>query len=423
MSRSFPAAVGAMVLLLLLAAIVHTVAVLGGIPLPSDVLKSTASEPVAVPWEPMVGLWAGDAWHDSRPAAVAIGSGDGVVPQVTQAYGGDRWRPMSASHHAGIGRIDGDSLVVPFSGDLEARYRPLPDGRLFGRLEHHRQRNEVSYVIFERLPAESQARAAELSRTGRRPWRMVDIPMKDPDSGRSIALKATWYPPAVSGRAPLLLMTHGDVTPGYENLVLRYGELARLFASRGWSVLQVMRRGTGGSGGTLLPEFRPEGPPTVAYGDRRMAADIADLDAVLADAQGWANVDPARILLGGFSRGGLVALEYLAVHPNAAIGAINVSGGIWCEDVERAELQGRYTGDRLATAGATIRKPTWWLYGDNDHCQSVALTRQRFEGYRAAGGTGELHIYAGVPRDGHDLINRPNLWEADMLAILQSLLH
>jgi len=422
MRRSFPVAVAVMVLLLL-AAIVQTVTALGDVRLPPDVLRSAPSTSVTGPLGRMAGIWAGDAWQDSRPAALAIGSDDGVVPHVTQAYGGDHWRPMSASYHTDIGRIDGDWLVVPWSDHLEARYRLLPDGRLFGRLERHRAPNEVHYVVFERLPAESQARAAALTRTDSRPWRMVDIPMTDPDSGKPITLKATWYRPAVPGRAPLLLMTHGDVTPGYENLVLRYGELARLFVSQGWSVLQVMRRGTGGSGGTLLPEFRPEGPPTVAYGDRRMAADIADLDAVLADAPGWPDVDPARILLGGFSRGGLIALEYLAVRPDAAIGAINFSGGIWCEDVERAELQGSYTGDRLAAAGATIRKPTWWFYADNDHCQSTALIRQRFDGYRAAGGTGGLRIYSGVPRDGHDLINRPVLWEADLLAILQGLSH
>jgi pimeloyl-ACP methyl ester carboxylesterase len=260
-----------------------------------------------------------------------------------------------------------------------------------------------------------------MARTDARPWRMVDIPMIDPESGQPITLKATYYPPAVAGRAPLLLMNHGDVTPGYEQLVLRYGELARLFVSRGWAVLEIMRRGAGGSGGTLLPELRSDSPPTVAYGDRRMAADIADVDAVLADVRTWPNIDPTHILLGGFSRGGMVALEYLAARPDAAIGALNFSGSVWAESVERDAVQGRYTGDRLARAGASIRKPTLWLYADNDPYQSEAIIRRRFDGYRAAGGTGDLRIYSGIPRDGHDLVNRPAFWEAAVLDFLRRL--
>ena len=216
-------------------------------------------------------------------------------------------------------------------------------------------------------------------------------------------------------------MNHGDVTPGYERLVQRHGELARLFVSRGWAVLELMRRGTGGSGGTLLPELRAEGPPTVAYGDRRMEADIADVDAALAAVRSWPQIDSSRILLGGQSRGGLIALEYLAARPDAAIGALNFAGAGWCEDVERATLQGRYTTDRLARAGASIRKPTWWLYADTDRCSSATLIRRSFEAYSAAGGAGQLVISSGVPGDGHGLIGHAIFWERSVLDILQRL--
>lgn len=405
----------------LMAAALSIAAARGEIPMPPDALAVAESTPPAGPMGALIGVWAHDAWQESHPAAVAIASDDGVKARVVHAYDRDHWRPLVASHHTDVGRLDGDALVVRFSSHVAVRYSPLPDGRLFGRMERRGEWHDVRYVIFDRLPVDLQTRKAELARTDARPWHMVDIPMTDPDSGRPITLKATYYPPATAGRAPLLLMNHGDVTPGHEGLVLQQGELARLFVSRGWAVLEMMRRGAGGSGGTLLPEIPRNGLPTAAYGDRRMAADFADVDAALAAARTWATVDPARILLGGFSRGGMVALEYLAAHPDAAIGALNFSGSIWGEDIERDKVRKRYTGDRLARAGTGIRKPTLWLYGDNDSYQSVPIIRQRFDGYRAAGGTGELRIYSGVPHEGHDLINRPAFWEDGVLAFLRRL--
>lgn len=389
------------------------------IPLPADVdLAPTASTSSAE--SAFLGVWAHDAWSESRPAAIVVQAGaEPGTLRVTHAYDRDRWRPFPAGFHDNPGRLVDGELVSDLSPTVTARYRRLPDGRLFGRLERRGTWHDVRYVILERLPVEQ--RRAALTDTDARPWRMVDIPMTDPDTGRPIALKATYYPASVPGPAPLLLMNHGDVTPGYEYLVQRHGELARLFVSRGWAVLEMMRRGTGGSGGTLLPEFRPDGPITAAYGDQRMAADFADVDAVLAAVRTWPGIDASRILLGGQSRGGLVAIEYLAARPNAALGAINFAGGGWCERDEQAFLQGRYTLDRFARAGASIRKPTLWLYGDNDHCFSAPFIRRWFDAYRAAGGTGDLLIVSGVPGDGHGLVAHADFWERRILDMLRRL--
>jgi len=389
------------------------------IPLPADIaIAPTASTSSAE--SAFLGVWAHDAWGESRPAALVVQAGrEAGVLRVTHAYDQDRWRPFSAGDHDSSGRLVDGELVAALSPNVTARYRLLPDGRLFGRLERRGTWHDVRYVIFERVPI-APGRTA-LKNTDARPWRMVDIPMTDPASGRPITLKATYYPPAMAGPAPLLVMGHGDVTPGYEYRILRSGEVARLFVSRGWAVLEMMRRGTGGSGGTLLPEFRPDGPITAAYGDQRMAADITDVDAVLAAVRTWPGIDASRILVGGQSRGGLIAIEYLAARPNAAIGAINFAGGGWCERDEQAFLQGRYTTDRFAKAGAAIRKPTLWLYGDNDRCFSASFIRRGFDAYRTAGGTGELKIVSGVPGDGHGLVMHADFWERSILDMLRRL--
>lgn len=389
------------------------------IPLPADII--TAPTPITSSAESaFLGVWAHDAWSESRPAALVIqpGAAAGTL-RVTHAYDHDRWRPFPAGFHDSPGRLVDGELVTALSPTVTARYRLLPDGRLFGRLERRGTWHDVRYVIFERLPM--PPRRAALTDTDARPWRMVDIPMTDPDTGRPIVLKATYYPASGPGPAPVLVMGHGDVTVGYEYLVQRHGELARLFVSRGWAVVEMMRRGTGGSGGTLLPEFRRDGPITAAYGDRRIAADIADVDAVLAAVRTWPGIDANRILLGGQSRGGLVAIEYLAARPDAALGAINFAGGGWCERDEQAILQGRYTLDRFARAGASIRKPTLWLYGDNDRCFSAPFIRRWFDAYRSAGGTGDLLIVSGVPGDGHSLVAHADFWERRILDMLQRL--
>ncbi|HJQ58655.1 MAG TPA: hypothetical protein VJ890_17230 [Vineibacter sp.] len=391
------------------------------IPVPADWIEVGATASTPAPVGPFAGLWARDAWSESRPAALAIMPGAGDAARVLHAYDADRWRPFPAGQHEAAGKIEDQRLTVTLSSSVSARYRLLPDGRLFGRMERQGTWRSLRYIILENITGNGAARRAALAETTARPWKMVELPITDPDTGTGIALTATYYPAVRSGRAPLLLMTHGDVTPGSERLVARHGELARLFVSRGWAVVEVMRRGTGGSGGKLLPEFRSDGPPTAAYGDRRMAADIADIDAALAVVRGWPQIDASSILLGGQSRGGLIALEYLAARPAAVIGAVNFAGAGWCEDVERASLQGRYTGDRLAAAGARSRGPTWWFYAESDRCSSPPLVRGWFDAYRAAGGDTELLMVGGVPGDGHGLIHHPVFWEARMLDILQRL--
>ncbi|TXL76664.1 hypothetical protein FHP25_10670 [Vineibacter terrae] len=406
-----------LVMWLMLAATTATVA-RGQIPLPRDV-GTTAEPRVHDGRERYLGVWGRDAWSESRPAAVEVevdSSTGGLT--VTNGFDRDHWRPFPSGFLRSAGRIENGELVTALSPVVTGRYRLLPDGRLFARLERRGTWHEVRYAIFERLPTEPQARAAAPADTEARPWRMVDIPMTDPGTGRPITLKATFYPPVVPGPVPLLLMNHGDVTPGVESLVQRHGELARLFVSRGWAVLELMRRGAGGSGGTLLPEIRRDGPLTAEYGDRRMASDIADVDAALAAVRAWPQIDAHRILLGGQSRGGLIAIEYLAARPESALGAINFSGGAWSEADERTFLQGRYTRDRFARAGAVIRKPTLWLYGDNDRYYSAPFIQSWFDAYRAAGGDGTLRIVSGVPRNGHDLVFHPDFWESTMLDMI-----
>ncbi|MBY6067754.1 polyhydroxybutyrate depolymerase [Leisingera aquaemixtae] len=57
--------------------------------------------------------------------------------------------------------------------------------------------------------------------------------------------------------------------------------------------------------------------------------DAAFLREVLADAEARAGVDPGRVLLAGFSRGGSMVWEMACLAPDFAAGYAAVSGGFW----------------------------------------------------------------------------------------------
>ena len=75
---------------------------------------------------------------------------------------------------------------------------------------------------------------------------------------------------------------------------------------------------------------------------------VEDLDAALAfvAARPWA--DPTRLLLGGMSRGGLLAVLYPSRRAVAARGVVNFAGG-WT--VERCDGRTRFNEDTFAEGG------------------------------------------------------------------------
>ena len=128
---------------------------------------------------------------------------------------------------------------------------------------------------------------------------------------------------------------------------------------------------------------------------------VEDLDAVLAfvAAQPWA--DPARLLLGGMSRGGLLAVVYPSRRAVTARGVVSFAGG-WT--VERCEGRTRFNEDTFAEAGRTARLPMLWLYSENDRNYGPASVRAYHQGFVRAGGTATLEMFPPIGRDGHILL-------------------
>jgi pimeloyl-ACP methyl ester carboxylesterase len=115
---------------------------------------------------------------------------------------------------------------------------------------------------------------------------------------------AAWhYPPAgddAGGRAPCVVMAHGFSLTRHDGLPV----FAEALAAAGAHVLVFDHRGLGDSGGEP--------------GRFRKAEQLADWRAAVALARGWDGVDPARIILWGYSFSGGHAVTIAHEDPQVA---------------------------------------------------------------------------------------------------------
>lgn len=218
---------------------------------------------------------------------------------------------------------------------------------------------------------------------------------------RELSLEAFLYRPASTGPLPVLVFNHGSTGAGRvspsDTQNYRYPEVARFFVERGWAVLIPMRRGRGGSGGEYLERYDCDRAILTAGVERA----VEDLDAVLAfvAAQPWA--DSTRLLLGGMSRGGLLAVVYPSRRAVAARGVVSFAGG-WT--VERCDGRTRFNEETFREAGRTARLPMLWMYSENDRNYGPASVRAYHQGFVRAGGTATLEMFPPIGRDGHILL-------------------
>ena len=88
--------------------------------------------------------------------------------------------------------------------------------------------------------------------------------------------------------------------------------------------------------------------------------------------QPWA--DPARMLVAGQSRGGILSVVYAAERPGTVRGAINFAGG-WTS--QRGDESGRgFNAGAFAAAAGRPRVPMLWLYAEQDTYYSATWIRR-----------------------------------------------
>jgi dienelactone hydrolase len=171
-----------------------------------------------------------------------------------------------------------------------------------------------------------------------------------------------------------------------------------------------MRKGRGSSTGPLLEDAR------IPF-ELQAESGLEDLDAVIGHmaAQPW--VDPARIILVGWSSGGFLSVVYAAHHPHQIAGVINFAG-CWMPELG-GSAGAAFNRAQLVEAGRTIAAPSLWLYADNDHFWSLPTMRTIFAGFRANGGRGHMLEFTGIPTDGHMLPLWMDKWRDPVARYLQ----
>jgi len=241
----------------------------------------------------------------------------------------------------------------------------------------------------------------------------VWIPMMEkPSLGappRELRLQGMLYQPALPARVPVIVFNHGStgagrVSPSSTDQY-RYPEVARFFVERGWAVLIPMRRGRGGSGGEYLERYECDRTSQ----ERGVERAVSDLDAVMAYVSGqpWADMD--RLLIGGMSRGGLLAVLYPSLRRTTARGVINFAGG-WI--LERCDRVTHFNSDTFGEAGRAGKLPMLWLYSENDRNYGPGAVQSYHRAFLQGGGTAELRLFPPIGYDGHILLpGATSVWQ------------
>lgn len=239
--------------------------------------------------------------------------------------------------------------------------------------------------------------------------RLIETPFVE--HGQPVRLKLVVYTPPTPGPHPVVVFNHGSTGRGnhpalYAHLA-DYPRTARFFSQRGWMLVAPQRRGRGGSDGVYGEGFgadRSSGyscdPATALAGLDRATQDVG---AVLEHLDQQPDVDMRRLLIGGVSRGGVLAIACAGRWPDRFVGALNFNGG-W---LGRACATHEQVNPQAFARGTPFRGPTLWLHGSHDPYYRIAHCRAHFAAYLAAGGRGSFHSLRG----GHGLIAQPALWQ------------
>ena len=254
--------------------------------------------------------------------------------------------------------------------------------------------------------------------------RVERLPTPWVEAGRALTLEAVFYAPLTGAPPyPTVVVHHGSTGNGDDpRLFTQTWEspaIAREFTARGFLVVFPQRRGRGASDGLYDEGFEPD---RSRYSCRAALAlpgldrALQDADAITDALRSRADVDGARLLVAGHSRGGALALRHAGARRGVYRGVLDFVGG-WlgegCSDAVEV--------NRLALASSPDPAlPTLWLYGANDPFYSLAHSRGHFDAFVTAGGRGRyLALQRSDPAaSGHFVHQEPALWRAALEAWL-----
>jgi dienelactone hydrolase len=389
-----------------------------GVPLPSDATVAEASSGSAAQqqWSgAWVGAWDGTLKHilfvesvseDGR-TKVVYANGENPFANIQP-----NWRRFEAS-------VSGSTLTVT-GVRFSATYDMAADGSLKALFKLG---NIVSRATMTRADLASLTKpdAVVAWTRGKSEYLQTELV----EDGKPVRLEAVIFKPAGAGPFPLAVINHGSTGTGRNSALfaqtwLHVG-LADFLNERGWIVAFPQRRGRGKSDGLYDEGFSVDRKLgymcdteiSLRGADRA----LGDIDAAIAALRRRPDVAPGPILIGGQSRGGVLAVAYAGLHPLEVSGVINFVGG-WLGEGCPA---GAAANQNLFERGAHYAQPTIWLYGHGDRFYSVEYSRGNFAAFEKAGGKGKFLDFDVPSGRGHSVLYFPDLWSAPLNDYLHSL--
>lgn len=249
--------------------------------------------------------------------------------------------------------------------------------------------------------------------------RDLRVPTPWSENGGSITLEMVAFFPVQAGPRPAIVFHHGSTgngdNPALFRLTYENEAVVRFFVERGWIVLFPQRRGRGQSDGQYDEGFTQDRSRYSCQANPALAGlerALQDADAVTSFVLQMTDIDPARVVVGGISRGGILASAHAQRRPSVYRGVVNFVGGWLGEACVDAVTVNRSTFERAGTQPG----PVLWLYGENDSFYSSEHSRGNYDAFIGAGGRGSFHLYrrGDASANGHFVINEPALWRADL---------
>jgi len=231
-----------------------------------------------------------------------------------------------------------------------------------------------------------------------------------PVSGSETKLATSIFYPKGQGPFPVAVLNHG--TPSGDKGRRAMGrwnepEPINALVDLGFAVVVPMRRGFGATGGRYNGSIGGCSNPDFYNGSLGAAEDIV---ATVNYVKSLPQVDSSRILLIGFSAGGIASMAAASMQPEGVKAVMNFSGGRGSGRSSSKKGVPCYP-ERMASAigiyAKNITVPVLWYYAENDSFFGPEVVKSWFASFQRSGAKGELAFHQGPSSgEGHYLIKQ-----------------
>jgi dienelactone hydrolase len=391
-----------------------------GVPLPPDAKVASIMESEPAVQRQWAGVWVG-AWGGTLKHILLVESvaEDGTA-RVVYSIGDNPFFGIRRAWSRHAATVSGRSLTIAGAG-FTVTYDLTDRGALSATYARGNIRSQATMVRADFASLTKPGAVVDWTR-GKSELLQTDLV----EDGKPIRLEMVIFKPPGAGPFPLAVINHGSTGEGSNPALFTETwfdvGLADFLNERGRMAAFPQRRGRGKSDGPYDEGFSAERAKGYTCDpDRSLAgADrgLRDIAAAISALRRRPDVAPARILIGGQSRGGVLSVAYSGAHPEQILGVINFVGGWVGDGCATAKL----INETLFERGARFNKPMLWLYGRRDPFYSGQHSRENFAAFQRAGGKGtflELDVPGG---NGHYLIGQTPLWSAAAENYLNSLI-